>query len=96
MLESVWVYWVSSKIGLLCLKLFPSESFGDKLDYSGFNRTLWPVRIADEHRRSLTKIAKAKSPSQQLELEAKCGARYSELCRLPYLNIIRHHQAPCH
>ena len=26
-----------------CLKLFPSESFGDKLDYSGFNRSLWPI-----------------------------------------------------
>ena len=49
------------------------------------------VQTADEHRRSLAKIAKVESPSQQLELEAKCGVRYSELCRLPYLNIIRHH-----
>ena len=81
-----------SKLGCSkCLKLFPCESFGDKLDYSGFDRSLWPARTQEQHEKSLTEIAKAKSPSQQLELESMYGVRFSELTRLPYLNIIRHH-----
>jgi len=35
----------------ICLKSFvsPSHTFGDKLDYSGFNPESWPHRTVDEH-----------------------------------------------
>ena len=33
-----------------CLKVFPTESFGDKADYSGFDRDTWPPRSLAIHR----------------------------------------------
>ena len=32
-----------------CLKTFPTQSFGGKPDYTGFNRTLWEPRSKESH-----------------------------------------------
>ena len=74
-----------------CLKIFPSGSFGEKLDYSGFDRSVWPLRTLENHMKALGCISNAKSPTEQLSLESKYGSRYSELTRLPYFNVIDHH-----
>lgn len=37
--------------GSKCLKSFVTEKFGDKANYSGFNRSLWPVRTVEEHKK---------------------------------------------
>ena len=34
-----------------CLKSFPTEKFGEKKDYSGFDRSKWPEITIDEHRK---------------------------------------------
>lgn len=33
-----------------CLKVFPTEHFGEKKDYSGFDRQKWPKRTVKQHR----------------------------------------------
>ena len=32
-----------------CVKTFPTGSFGEKPDYTGFNRTLWEPRSMESH-----------------------------------------------
>ena len=74
-----------------CLKMFHSRAFGEKLDYSGYDRPHWPQRNILQHMKSLEKLTTARSPSELSSLEAKSGARYSVLTRLPYFDAIKHH-----
>ena len=81
-----------SKLGCSkCLTKFSCGSFGEKLCYSEFQRSLWPPRTLQEHKTSLAIISQAKTSTEKSTLEAKHGARYSELNRLPYFNVITHH-----
>ena len=67
-----------------CSKRFPVASFGEKPDFSGFNRNSWPKRNAEEHRSTAMNTLGAKTPSELARLESESGARYTELWKLPY------------
>lgn len=47
-----------------CLKKFPG-SFGEKRDYSGFDRNSWSPRTNEDHRRQATKISRSKTKAEQ-------------------------------
>ena len=72
-----------------CLKQFPG-GFGEKRDYSGFDRNLWKSRTNQDHRRQAVKIAKCKTKAQRNLLGQKSGiAHYSILLDLDYFDVIR-------
>ena len=73
-----------------CLKCFPVETFGEKPDYSGFNRSEWPLRNLDIHKMKCMEHLSAVTKSYQKSIEKNYGLRYSVLIELPYFNPIRH------
>ena len=72
-----------------CLKTFPTESFGEKPDFTGFDREKWPARKLPMHRMHATHYLGAKSRTEQKKLERTHGCRYSILLKLPYFDPIR-------
>lgn len=72
-----------------CLKVFPTHSFGEKPDYSGYDRTAWIDRDLVDHKESCAKHKVSDTHSAQLKLEREHGCRYSVLLELPYFNPIR-------
>ena len=66
-----------------CLKSFPTEKFGEKRDYSGFDRSIWPVRSLDDHKKHGMSWKHAHTFSKWKEIEVKFGVRYTELICLP-------------
>ena len=74
-----------------CKINFKSGIFGEKLDYSGYDRDSWEFRDHASHMTEITEISRAKTWTEQLQLEKKYGSRYSELLRLPYFDIVRYH-----
>ena len=73
-----------------CLKVFPS-TFGTAPNYSGFNRSSWTMRAMDDHRLSAERVKNANTRSARESAEHEAGVRYSELLRLPYLDLVRCH-----
>lgn len=71
-----------------CLKSFPTEKFGEKSDYSGFDRSSWDPRSLEKHRQQGMAWKHAITLSQRKEIERKEGVRFTELLRLPYFNTI--------
>ena len=71
-----------------CLKEFPTESFGKKPDFSGYNRTDWEMRTKEKHKDACTELLKCKTKSAQESLEAENGMRYSVLIDLPLFDPI--------
>ena len=81
----------SAKFGCSkCFKLFPG-GFGEKRNYSGFDRLLWPKRSLEKHRRDVEKIINCKSKSERTKAESNHGCRYSKLLDLKYFDIIAYH-----
>ena len=72
-----------------CLKPFPTASFGESPDYSGFDRENWPKRSNTEHRLLVPEYLSKTNRAQQKEFESQHGFRYSQLLQLPYFDIIR-------
>ena len=73
---------------LTCLKQFPG-GFGEKRDYSGFDRNLWRSRTNEDHCRLAVKIAKCKTKAQRNLLGQKSGiTHYSILLDLDYFDVI--------
>lgn len=73
----------------LCLKKFPG-GFGEKRDYSGFDRNRWNPRTNEEHRRQAMKIARSKTKQERNLICQKSGvSHYSVLLELEYFDIIR-------
>lgn len=58
------------------------------MDYSGFDRSLWPPRTDQRHREDVGKELKSKTKQDQSQLESKLGCRYSVLLKLPYFLIL--------
>ena len=70
-----------------CLKKFPGN-FGEKRDYSGFDRRTWISRTNEDHRRQATKMSKSKTKAERNSIGQKSGiSHYSIL--LEYFDIIR-------
>ena len=57
-----------------CLKKFQCEGFGERTDYSGFNRPNWVKRTKEQHLHSLNVIKKAKSPTEIKKIQRRFGA----------------------
>ena len=72
-----------------CLKDFPTESFGDLPDYSGFEREKWPIRTNTTHRQFASEYLACQTKSEQKQNLKKHGCRYSVLLRLSYFDPIR-------
>ena len=69
-----------------CLKEFPTAHFGEKPDYSGFDRSKWPSRTNSSHRHHASKHRECK---ERAHVERTYGCRYSVLLELPYYDAIR-------
>ena len=73
------------------MKEFVTTSFSESTDYSGFEREQWPPRNLKVHHQKAIEARNARSNAARTEIEREVGVRYSELLRLPYLDIIRCH-----
>ena len=73
-----------------CLKAFPS-TFSTAPDYSGFRREEWPLRTTSSHRLVANRAKVAATRTSREKIEHEAGVRFSELLRLPYLDIVRCH-----
>ena len=74
-----------------CQKKIVTTSFGSKPDYSGFDLSSWTPRTHSEHHETCIKAKNAPTPTERFRIEKQHGARYSELLRLPYFDVIRYH-----
>ena len=73
------------------MKEFVTTSFSESTDYSGFEREQWPPRNLKIHHQKAIEAKNARSNAARTEIEREVGVRYSELLRLPYLDIVRRH-----
>lgn len=73
-----------------CKKQFPRPGFGEKQDFSGFNRDSWNLRTDAEHREQAWAVDRntVTSKKDRGEKESKCGVRFSSLIHLPYFDFI--------
>lgn len=72
-----------------CLKKFPGN-FGEKRDYSGFDRSTWISRTSEEHRHQASKMSKSKTKAEQNLIGQKSGiSHYSVFLELEYFDVIR-------
>ena len=71
-----------------CLKFFPG-GFGEKRDYSGFDRSQWLSRSNSKHRSDVELIRKCAIKTHREKKESELGCRYSILLKLPYFDPIR-------
>ncbi|XP_073670897.1 uncharacterized protein [Paramisgurnus dabryanus] len=72
-----------------CLKTFSKKEFGEKMDYSGFERFSWEPRMSKDHIYYAGLSKRAKTKAEQKIIEREYGARWSELFRLSYYDAIR-------
>ena len=72
-----------------CLLPFPTEHFGDKPDYSNFNRSEWTSRSLSEHRSSAAKHKVGSTKAALNTIERETGVRYTILLELPYFDPVR-------
>ena len=72
-----------------CLKVFPG-GFGEKTDYSGFDRENWPSRSNREHRQHAKRIKNCKTVTGRNAMSKEYGINYwSCLLDLEYFDVIR-------
>ena len=72
-----------------CLLRFPTESFGDKPDYSNFVRSQWMPRTNSHHRSEAQSHYECNTRSDRVVIERRSGIRYSCLLQLPYFDAPR-------
>lgn len=69
-----------------CYISFPTNAFGEKADYSNFDRATWEARTACTHRRIALSHCNSNTKTQQQSIEQDTGVRYSVLTDLPYFD----------
>lgn len=69
-----------------CILQFPTASFGEKPDYSNFDRSKWEPRNIDVHRQVSTQYLSYRTLQARKTLERAYGIRYSVLSDLPYFD----------
>ncbi len=62
-----------------CLLSFPTASFGDKPDYSNFDKSLWNPRTNKQHREIADKYHNCNTQAEQKQYERDYGIRYTAL-----------------
>ena len=68
--------------------LYLTENFGERANYGGFENTS-PMRDFLQMKKNITEIGKQRTESARKALESKYGARYTELIRLEYVDLIK-------
>ena len=71
-----------------CKKHFPG-GFGERKDFSGFDRHDWPQRDLDEHKLVCQKLRQCTTSVAKETLQTQHGIKYSVLIELPYFDPIR-------
>lgn len=71
-----------------CFKFFPGN-FGEKRDYSGFDRNMWPPRHNSSHRRHAEMVRKAPTKTEHELLATKYGVYYSCLLEPEYFDPVK-------
>lgn len=72
-----------------CKKDFPRSSFGEKQDFSGFDRENWNLRTNAEHREQAWRLRNTvTSKNDRAKKESVSGVRFSSLIHLPYFDFI--------
>lgn len=72
-----------------CLKVFPG-GFGEKKDYSGFDRESWEARTDRQHRRNAKRLERCQTVTNRNNLSRKFGINYwSSLLDLEYFDVVR-------
>ena len=74
-----------------CLKEFPTNSFGEKPDFSGYDCENWEPRKLDSHTSYAELVREAPTATARAKLERDSGVRYSKLLVLPYFDVIKFH-----
>ena len=74
-----------------CLKEFPTEHFGAKPDYSGYDVQSWPLREYSTHIRQAMTAKDAKTASERHSIQRSYGCKYSTLLELPDFDVVRFH-----
>ena len=69
-----------------CQISFPTEAFGEKPDYSNFDRSSWEPRTGSMHKSTALEHQKCTTRTKQLGIERDTGVRYSVLVELPYFD----------
>ena len=72
-----------------CLLTFPTASFGEKPDYSNFDKTKWTPRTNAEHRVNAERHNMCNTQAARKDIEREHGVRYSALLKLPYFDAVR-------
>ena len=72
-----------------CLKVFPTEQFGDAADYSGYNVASWPQRTDELVRSGGVKYLQAKTTTARKLVVREFGCRFTILSELSYLDIVK-------
>ena len=67
-----------------CLKSFKGTV--GNMNYSGFDRSSWPLKTNEIHRQNAQLIQQSKTKTEQAEKESQFGCRYSVLLKLPYFD----------
>ena len=74
-----------------CMKCFPTDTFGQNPDFSGYNTLAWPKRDIVLHCQKSVEYKACNTKSSRSNIEKDYGIRYSVLTELPYFNPIRYH-----
>ena len=74
-----------------CSKCFKSflARLGEKTDYSGFDRDMWPPRHSSSHQIHAEMVRNASTQSKHEALATKYGVFYSSLLQLEFFNPVR-------
>lgn len=72
-----------------CLLSFPTRSFGEKADYSNFDKSQWKPRTNEQHRNIADQYRSCKTRAAQIDIEREFGIRYTILLELPYFDVPR-------
>ena len=72
-----------------CLLPFPTKHFGEKPDYSDFDRSHWTQRDNESHRRLARKYQECNTLSDRQVIERVHGVRYTCLLQLVYFDASR-------
>ena len=74
-----------------CLKSFPTESFGEKPDFSSYDCENWELRSHTQHVADALLVKSAKTATARSLKEQSSGVWYSELLNLPHFDVVRFH-----
>ena len=71
--ETLWICWPCSQQRSKCLISFPTAAFGEKPDYSNFERSTWTPRTVQEHRQKGREYLECATQSSQKTIEREHG-----------------------